>query len=154
MSTLSRRQAFKAALAGASAGPLAAASAHGACPASPPSFGRGIEGQRKADLGNGTFRNPIVPGDHADPTILKDGENYYMTFSSFLSNPGAVIWHSRARQLGTDRRRADETDRLGRAMGLIKHQGRYLCIPSLTDTGTIHVITPTTSAAAGASPST
>src|SRR5690349_3422078 len=55
----------------------------------------GIEGQRKADLGTGTFVNPIVPGDHPDPTILKDGDDYYMTFSSFLSYPGAVIWHSR-----------------------------------------------------------
>jgi xylan 1,4-beta-xylosidase len=30
----------------------------------------GIEGQRKADLGNGTFLNPIISGDHADPTDL------------------------------------------------------------------------------------
>jgi xylan 1,4-beta-xylosidase len=59
-----------------------------------PNWGNGPEGQRKADLGNGTFRNPIISGDHADPTILKDGENYYMTFSSFLSYPGIIIWHS------------------------------------------------------------
>lgn len=57
-------------------------------------WGVSVEGQRKADLGNGTFRNPIVPGDHPDPTILKDGANYYMTFSSFFSYPGIVIWHS------------------------------------------------------------
>ena len=63
---LSRRQAVKLALAGAAVTPLAVA-------AQAPVFGVGIEGQRKADLGNGTFRNPIVPGDHADPTILKDG---------------------------------------------------------------------------------
>lgn len=56
--------------------------------------GRTFEGQRCADLRNGTFINPIVPGDHADPTILKDGSDYYMTFSSFESNPGIVIWHS------------------------------------------------------------
>lgn len=53
-----------------------------------------VEGQRKADLGNGTFRNPIISGDRPDPTILRDGENYYMTFSSFYSYPGIVIWHS------------------------------------------------------------
>ena len=56
---------------------------------------RGIEGQRKADLGNGTFLNPIVAGDHPDPSILKDGDDYYMTFSSFDAYPGLVIWHSR-----------------------------------------------------------
>ena len=54
----------------------------------------GIEGQRKADLGDGTFLNPIIAGDHPDPTILKDGPDYYMTFSSFNSYPGIVLWHS------------------------------------------------------------
>ncbi|HEX8029569.1 MAG TPA: family 43 glycosylhydrolase, partial [Vicinamibacterales bacterium] len=56
---------------------------------------RGIEGQRKADRGDGTFLNPIMPGDHPDPSILKDGDDYYMTFSSFDAYPGLVIWHSR-----------------------------------------------------------
>jgi beta-xylosidase/acetyl esterase/lipase len=55
----------------------------------------GIEGQRRADLGNGTFLNPIMTGDHPDPSILKDGDDYYMTFSSFDAYPGLVIWHSR-----------------------------------------------------------
>jgi xylan 1,4-beta-xylosidase len=70
---------------GASAAP--ACGAHGAWP-------RGIENQRQADLGNGSYLNPIFPGDHPDPTILKDGENYYMTFSSFEALPGLLIWHS------------------------------------------------------------
>lgn len=60
-----------------------------------PQWARGIEGQRKADLGNGTFLNPIIAGDHPDPTVLKDGDDYYMTFSSFNSYPGIIIWHSR-----------------------------------------------------------
>ena len=108
------------------------------CPAGPaalsePIFGRGFEGQRKADLGNGSFRNPIVPGDHADPTILKDGADYYMTFSSFQFYPGAVIWHSRDlvnwapvgpalhKNIGTVW-----------AMDLVKHDGRYfIYIPVL-----------------------
>jgi xylan 1,4-beta-xylosidase len=58
-------------------------------------WGRGFEGQRKADLGDGTFLNPIMTGDHPDPSILKDGDDYYMTFSSFDAYPGLVIWHSR-----------------------------------------------------------
>ena len=58
-------------------------------------WARGIEGQRKADLGNGTYLNPILSGDHPDPTIMKDGDDYYMTFSSFNSYPGIVIWHSK-----------------------------------------------------------
>ena len=60
-----------------------------------PSWARGFEGQRKADLGDGTFLNPVLAGDHPDPSVLKDGEDYYMTFSSFDAYPGLVIWHSR-----------------------------------------------------------
>lgn len=58
------------------------------------SWGAGIEGQRKADLGNGLFRNPILAGDYPDPTILKDGEHWYMTHSSFDAAPGLLIWKS------------------------------------------------------------
>lgn len=58
-------------------------------------WARGIEGQRKADLGNGNFLNPVFSGDRPDPTILRDGEDYYLTFSSFDAYPGIVIWHSR-----------------------------------------------------------
>src|SRR3546814_9416404 len=36
-----------------------------------------------------------MAGDHPDPSILKDGRDYYMTFSTFDSYPGLVIWHSR-----------------------------------------------------------
>lgn len=55
----------------------------------------GFEGQRKADLGDGHYLNPIMAGDHPDPTVLKDGEDYYMTFSSFEAYPALTIWHSR-----------------------------------------------------------
>ena len=58
-------------------------------------WARGIEGQRKADLGNGTFLNPVFAGDHPDPALLRDGDDYYLTFSSFDSYPGIIIWHSR-----------------------------------------------------------
>jgi len=56
---------------------------------------QGFEGQRKSDLGDGRYLNPIMSGDHPDPTILKDGPDYYMTHSSFESCPGLLIWHSR-----------------------------------------------------------
>lgn len=56
---------------------------------------RGLEGQRTADLGNGKYLNPILSGDRSDPTFLKDGQDYYMTFSSFDYYPGIIIWHSR-----------------------------------------------------------
>ena len=58
-------------------------------------WGKGPEGQRRADLGNGQFRNPIFAGDHPDPAICRAGDDYYLTFSSFDAYPGLVIWHSR-----------------------------------------------------------
>lgn len=58
-------------------------------------WSRGFEGQRKADLGHGSFLNPVFAGDYPDPTILRDGNDYYLTFSSFDAYPGIVIWHSR-----------------------------------------------------------
>jgi len=51
--------------------------------------------QRHADLGNGTFLNPILAGDHPDPSVLKDGSDYYLVCSSFVSTPGLLVWHSR-----------------------------------------------------------
>lgn len=59
-------------------------------PGTQPSWARGFEGQRKADLGNGTYLNPIMAGDHPDPSVLKDGDDYYMTFSSFDAYPCSV----------------------------------------------------------------
>jgi xylan 1,4-beta-xylosidase len=71
------------------------ASAQAPSASRPADWARGIEGQRKADLGNGTFLNPIMPGDHADPSILRDGDDYYLTSSSMDAYPGLLIWHSR-----------------------------------------------------------
>ncbi|WP_349792959.1 family 43 glycosylhydrolase [Xanthomonas sp. WHRI 7064] len=56
---------------------------------------RGIEHQRIADQGDGTFLNPVLAGDHPDPSVLKDGQDYYLTLSSFDAYPGLPIWHSR-----------------------------------------------------------
>ncbi|WP_111642544.1 family 43 glycosylhydrolase [Marinimicrobium alkaliphilum] len=53
------------------------------------------EGQRQADQGDGTYLNPILSGDRPDPTIIKDGDDYYMTYSTFESYPALTIWHSR-----------------------------------------------------------
>lgn len=55
----------------------------------------GPEGRRRPDQGNGTFLNPILAGDMPDPSILKDGKDYYLTCSSFDAYPGLLIWHSR-----------------------------------------------------------
>ena len=51
---------------------LLAGAGHAAEPAT--AWKRGIENQRQADLGNGTFLNPVFAGDRPDPSVLKDGE--------------------------------------------------------------------------------
>ena len=115
-----------AALAKPQAAPSAAISSTAAGPAPAPHWRAGIEGQRMADLGDGTFLNPIVAGDHPDPTILKDGDDYYMTFSSFYSYPGLVIWHSTDLVNWTPISTALRKP-LGAiwAVDLCKHEGRY-----------------------------
>jgi xylan 1,4-beta-xylosidase len=146
MQNLSRRTVFKAAMAGATATQMSVAEASATATKKDRnaiSFGAGIEGQRKADLGNGMYRNPIVPGDHADPTILKDGADYYMTFSSFQSYPGALIWHSRD-LVNWSPIVAALHKNIGSvwAMDLVKHGERYFVyIPTVGPKGmAIHVI--------------
>ena len=31
-----------------------------------------------SDLGDGTYLNPLLYGEYPDPSILKDGKDYYM----------------------------------------------------------------------------
>ena len=136
MIPLSRRQLLHSAIAGtAAASALPAATAASAGQRQP--WRGGIEGQRQADLGNGSYLNPIVAGDHPDPTILKDGRDYYMTFSSFQSYPGAVIWHS-TDLVNWAPITAALTKPIGDvwAMDLVKHGGRYyLYIPAMRENG-------------------
>lgn len=37
----------------------------------------------------------LMPGDYPDPSIIKDGEDYYMTHTPNYYKPGFLIWHSR-----------------------------------------------------------
>ncbi|MCA9975002.1 MAG: family 43 glycosylhydrolase [Anaerolineales bacterium] len=40
------------------------------------------------------YVNPIFAGDYPDPSILRDGSDYYIVHSSFEYYPGLLIWHS------------------------------------------------------------
>lgn len=51
--------------------------------------------QASGDLGNGMYRNPILAGDYADPSVVRVGDDYYMTHSNFKFAPGLLIWHSK-----------------------------------------------------------
>ncbi|HEY6186278.1 MAG TPA: glycoside hydrolase 43 family protein [Pyrinomonadaceae bacterium] len=48
-----------------------------------------------ADLGDGTYKNPIIHADYSDPDVVRVGEDYYLTASSFSDVPGLPILHSK-----------------------------------------------------------
>ena len=48
-----------------------------------------------ADLGNGRYHNPIINADYSDPDVIRVGDDYYMTASSFNCVPGLPILHSK-----------------------------------------------------------
>ncbi len=41
-----------------------------------------------------TYLNPVLPGDHPDPTLLRIGKDFYHCGSSFHFNPYLPIYHS------------------------------------------------------------
>ncbi len=42
-----------------------------------------------------SYRNPVIPGFHPDPSVCRVGEDYYLVTSSFEYFPGVPIFHSR-----------------------------------------------------------
>jgi len=47
------------------------------------------------DVGGGIYRNPILCADYSDPDIVRVGEDYWLTASSFNCTPALPILHSR-----------------------------------------------------------
>ena len=50
---------------------------------------------RVADQGDGTYKNPILHADYSDPDVVRVGDDFYMTSSSFNTAPGLPILHSK-----------------------------------------------------------
>ncbi|MEL4307025.1 glycoside hydrolase family 43 protein [Joostella sp. CR20] len=48
-----------------------------------------------ADQGDGTYKNPIIYADYSDPDVVRVGDDYYMTASSFNTTPALPILHSK-----------------------------------------------------------
>ncbi|GAB4024147.1 glycoside hydrolase family 43 protein [Spirosoma koreense] len=48
-----------------------------------------------ADLGNGTYKNPVLHADYSDPDACRVGDDYYLVASSFDAIPGLPILHSK-----------------------------------------------------------
>ena len=47
-----------------------------------------------SDNGDGTYKNPIINSDYSDPDVIRVGDTYYMTASSFNCVPGMPILES------------------------------------------------------------
>ena len=93
----------------------------------------------------GTFTNPILAGDYADPSMVKVGEDFYLTHTSFRYAPGLMIWRSRDLVHWTPVTRAlQQYDGDVWAPDIVYFKNRfYIYYPSLSKThGTvsIHVI--------------
>jgi len=50
---------------------------------------------KTTEKGADFYINPIFAGDYPDPSILREGNDYYIVHSSFDYYPGLLIWHSR-----------------------------------------------------------
>lgn len=48
-----------------------------------------------SDNGDGTFKNPIIHADYSDPDVVRIGDDFFMTASSFNASPGLPILHSK-----------------------------------------------------------
>ncbi|QYM77795.1 glycoside hydrolase 43 family protein [Horticoccus luteus] len=47
------------------------------------------------DLGDGRYRNPVLYADYSDPDVVRVGDDYWLTASSFSCVPGLPLLHSR-----------------------------------------------------------
>lgn len=47
------------------------------------------------DQSDGTCRNPVLCADYSDPDVIRAGNDFYLTASSFNCTPGLPILHSR-----------------------------------------------------------
>lgn len=47
------------------------------------------------DQRDGTFKNPVLFADYSDPDVVRVGDDFYLTASSFNCLPGLPILHSR-----------------------------------------------------------
>ncbi len=49
----------------------------------------------QSDQGDGTFKNPILYADYADPDITRVGDDFYMVSTTFVNSPGINLLHSK-----------------------------------------------------------
>lgn len=105
------------------------------------------------DTGDGTYKNPVLLADYSDPDAIRDGDDYWLTASSFNCTPGLPILHSKdlvnwtivnhALKRLPDPRKVFDTYRGGEgvwAPAIRKHAGLFWIFFPLPDEG-IYVTT-------------
>lgn len=55
----------------------------------------GWDWSRCGDLGDGTYRNPVLPADYSDLDCIRVGDDYYAISSTMQYSPGMIVLHSR-----------------------------------------------------------
>ena len=58
------------------------------------SWAQGVSKTWVADQGDGTYKNPVLYADYSDPDVIRVGDDYWMTSSSFDCIPALQILHS------------------------------------------------------------
>ncbi len=56
---------------------------------------RTVHGPWVPDLGDGTYKNPVLYADYSDPDVIRVGEDFFLVASSFSSVPGLPVLHSK-----------------------------------------------------------
>jgi len=64
-------------------------------PSPSPSSRRGYSSPWVPDNGDGTYTNPILFADYSDPDVIRVGDDFYLTASSFNCVPALPILHSK-----------------------------------------------------------
>lgn len=96
------------------------------------------------------YKNPIIPGFHPDPSICRDGNDYYLVTSSFEYLPGVPLFHSTNmvdwEQIGHCLTRPSQIDLKDApcsggifAPTIRKHEGRFYMITTNIAKGTFYV---------------
>lgn len=108
----------------------------------------------EAAVPEGQFRNPVLPGFHPDPSIVRVGDDFYAVTSTFSWFPGLPILHSTDlvnwRQIGNaiDRPAQLDFSGIGTNRGLFApaithHDGKFWIVNTCIECGGNFVITAT-----------
>lgn len=92
------------------------------------------------------FRNPVIPGFHPDPSVVRVGKDYFLVNSSFGWLPGLPVYHSRDlvnwRQIGNaiNDVKTFPIDKVGINRGIFAptlrwHKGIFYLISTCIDCG-------------------